>query len=116
MCTGKSDCIFDCPKDSPKLLGELLEIYWQGLRRPAPFFPNSSWAYAEALMKGKDNPGEDARKCWEGNDYNYGEMQDPYMRRCFPTFDPRGSYEFARIAETVVMPALKRKRGRKKAS
>ena len=116
MCTGKSDCIFDCPEDSPKLLGELLEIYWQGLRRPAPFFPNSSLAYAEALMKGKDNPGEDARKCWEGNDYNYGEMQDPYMRRCFPTFDPRGSYEFARIAETVVMPALKRKRGRKKAS
>ncbi len=43
------------PVESPeKHLGELLDLYWQGLHRPLHFFPKSSCEYMEHRLKDKD--------------------------------------------------------------
>jgi len=61
------DCKYPPIKESEALLKDLLEAYWQGLIEPIHFFPLSSWAYAEALAKGKDPDQalKSARNKWE---------------------------------------------------
>ena len=90
--------------DDPRaVLRTILELYWQGLTRPLPFFPESALAYATAkipwdLIK--------ARGKWKDG-YNDipGEGNDPYFRLCFGKADPFDA-EFERVARTVLEPLL----------
>ena len=78
----------DC--DSGSLLQELLGIYWGGLTQPIHFFPESSLAFAEALIR-KQDPGEaliEARKKWEGNNFIRAEGDDRHFKLCFGHTDP----------------------------
>lgn len=88
---------------------DLLEIYWEGLTHPLPFFPESSWAYAETILK-KGQPPETAlvqgQKRWEGNDRQAGEASDPYMDLCFRNQDPIAGQRFQRLALDVFQPLL----------
>lgn len=107
LCTGDLDCVYRCPEDSLSILGQLLLLYRDGLKKPTPFFPKASWAYAEAVHKGKDNGLEKARDLFEGNDFSRGEIDDPYVKRCFSGPDhPLDGPEFAEIAVNVIGPAL----------
>jgi len=63
------------------ILAQLLELYWQGLNRPLPFFPETSCAWASA------KPGKaegDARLAWLGNYTLSGEGSDPAYAYFFP--------------------------------
>jgi exodeoxyribonuclease V gamma subunit len=61
---------------------QLLNYYWEGLREPLPFFPQSAYAFAERRRQGRKE--EDAlyaaRKAWEGDRQSRGEVDDPYCQ------------------------------------
>ncbi len=59
-------------EDAKILLQELLEQYWNGLHAPLPFFPKTSYAYADAKIQSKDALVV-ARKVWEPPDNRYAE-------------------------------------------
>ncbi|MBW2483899.1 MAG: exodeoxyribonuclease V subunit gamma, partial [Deltaproteobacteria bacterium] len=51
--TGKKETYQYSPiSESSPHLKFLLELYWQGLSQPLPFFPNTSYAFAQAIHKG----------------------------------------------------------------
>jgi exodeoxyribonuclease V gamma subunit len=106
LCTGELDCVYRCPENSPAILSGLLDIYWQGLTRPVPFFPQASWAYARAKHDGKDDAEEKAQQKFEGNDWSRGEGADLYVRRCFAGSDPLEDPQFRELAVSIIGPAL----------
>jgi exodeoxyribonuclease V gamma subunit len=60
--------------DPEPFLAQLLALYWQGLSRPLPFFPETSLAWAKA------KPGveaERAKAVWKGGFQRQGEGGDP---------------------------------------
>jgi exodeoxyribonuclease V gamma subunit len=91
----------------------LAGIYWAGLSRPVPLFPEASFAYAERLRKGQGEAQalSAARTVWEGNEFSKKtpEGQDPYHRLAFRALDPLGP-EFARLAREVFLPILEHRR------
>jgi len=96
-------------EEGEAILGGLLNRYWEGLREPLPFFPETSLRYAEMrLSKGKplDLALEQARKQWEGSEWVRGEVEDPYCQLCFGNRDPLNS-AFEEIAVEVFEPLLK---------
>ena len=97
--------------EAPAILTNLLELYWQGLRQPLKFFPQTSLAYAEASRnqasgKSKD-PMSAALTSWEGNSFTKmpGEGEDAYYDLCFRNTDPLDQ-EFERVALDVFGPQL----------
>ena len=78
-------------------LGGLLGWYAEGLRTPLPFLSQSSWAWAEAVAKGK---AKDSPK--EVND----ERGRPTVRLAFRDRDPLADPRFRELAEAVYGPLL----------
>jgi exodeoxyribonuclease V gamma subunit len=82
---------FSPVKDSHSILIGLLSRYLDGLLKPMPFFPETGYIYTNDILK-KNRSQKDAlrsaRKRWRGSDFNRGESEDPYFRRCFGTIDP----------------------------
>jgi exodeoxyribonuclease V gamma subunit len=101
------DCKYPPVEDSEALLKDLLEAYWQGLMEPIHFFPLSSWAYVEALSKGKDpdQAMNAARNKWEISDFNHGEFEDPYFQVCFEHADPLDG-EFEELSKSIFEPLI----------
>ncbi|MEX0614342.1 MAG: exodeoxyribonuclease V subunit gamma, partial [Methylophaga sp.] len=65
------------------LLGDLLAIYWQGLHQAVPLLPKTSFAYAQAVLKGgRADPDKQAYNSWTTG-YTVGEDADPYHRLLF---------------------------------
>ena len=88
-------------------LPALLELYWQGLRSPLPFFPKTSLEFAEAQgCKGR-TPLERAREVWRGNVRAAGEAEEAALRLCFggPEADPLDA-AFEELALAVYGPML----------
>jgi exodeoxyribonuclease V gamma subunit len=89
--------------DAGGLLQSILELYWLGLTRPLPFFPESALAYATAKPPWDINK---ARSKWNDSYSGApGEGSDPCFRLCFAGEDPYNG-EFERIARTVMEPVL----------
>lgn len=88
-------------------LRELLDLYWRGLTRPLPFFPQTSLAYVKALLGGKGEPEalRSARLTWENDFAGQPDMNDPYVQLCFADETPLDD-DFARTARTVLEPLL----------
>ena len=95
--------------EGEEILEGLLKQYWEGLREPLHFFPESSWEYAEARLT-RERPLEAAleraRKAWAGSEWNRGEVDDPHYQLCFGKEDPIDS-AFEEIAVEVFEPLLK---------
>ncbi|MBU0680007.1 MAG: exodeoxyribonuclease V subunit gamma [Proteobacteria bacterium] len=88
------------------ILQTLLELYWQGLRQPLPFFAKASYVFVEACQKGKreEKAIAAATKTLWGDDYSTGEWQwDPSLKRCFSEESQLGE-EFSRLARTMYEP------------
>jgi len=95
--------------ESKRILEGLLKRYWEGLREPLHFFPETSWHYAEAcLSKGKapEEALDQARRIWKGSEYSRGDSEDPYYELCFGKGDPLDS-AFEEMAVEVFEPLLK---------
>ena len=90
-------------------LEALMKRYWEGLKSPLRFFPESSWKYAE-LRLGKDKSREaaleKARRTWEGDEWVRGEAKNPYYQLCFREQDPIDN-TFEEIALEIFEPLLK---------
>jgi exodeoxyribonuclease V gamma subunit len=104
-----ADHRYDPVSESGSVLAELLRIYRQGLTGPIHFFPRSSFAYAEALHRKKQDPGEAliaARKKWEGSDFGgMAESGDPYFLLCFKHTDPLDE-AFEELAKKIFQPLM----------
>jgi exodeoxyribonuclease V gamma subunit len=76
--------------EAPRHLARLLAVYQEGLRRPLPFFPRSSLAFAEQHKGRKRSAAEAlraAQRCWR-NYLGTGEGDNPYFQRCVGDDDP----------------------------
>jgi exodeoxyribonuclease V gamma subunit len=90
------------------LLG-LLERYRQGLLRPLPFFPETSWAYVRALhtRNGSEQKAlQAARRVYEGSEHIRGDRQEPHAGLCFRNQDPLETEAFRDCAIEVLLPVL----------
>jgi exodeoxyribonuclease V gamma subunit len=88
--------------DARARLADLLALYWEGLRRPLPFFPRA--AYAACAAK-KDALGA-ARRAWESPVQQGpipGEDADPYNALAFRGRDPLDD-DFLALARRVFEP------------
>ena len=93
--------------EAEKILEQLLEFYFIGLTKPLPFFPASSFAFANP--KGKKSPAEQALQAWEGNeddDFGQGDSRERYFNLCFRNVTNPLDEEFERIARQIVEPLL----------
>ncbi|MBI9075009.1 MAG: exodeoxyribonuclease V subunit gamma [Desulfatibacillum sp.] len=88
-------------------LAELLSIFSQGLEKPVPFFPETSFAFAKALATSRDHAKAlgAARGKWEPGFYNNGESLNAYSALCFEGQNPL-SRDFQAIATRVFGPVL----------
>ncbi|MCL1980794.1 MAG: exodeoxyribonuclease V subunit gamma [Proteobacteria bacterium] len=84
--------------DAEQRLHSLLDLYWQGLSKPLPFFPETSLAWAKARHRGKD-PHQAARQAWENGFNREGEGSDPSYRCCFPGERFAATPDFIALAE-----------------
>jgi exodeoxyribonuclease V gamma subunit len=89
------------------LLVDLLELFKEGFRCPLPFFPETSYAFAQ-----KDGDRQDrlsaAEKKWSPPNYKTeipSEFEDLYVKRCFAE-DVIYQDGFAELAEKVFKPLL----------
>lgn len=92
--------------DAQDSLQALLDLYWQGLRQPLPFFARASSTFVEIFLKGKgeEKARERAATTLWGSDFVKGEWQwDLYLQRCFPKGMELGD-DFSTLARTVFEP------------
>lgn len=93
--------------DAQRYLGELLDLYWQGLQWPLPLFARSARAYANALADGKPRETglKRARDKWFGGYQGYAEYDNPYYRLAFPDGEVLDE-TFESLSERVFLPLL----------
>jgi len=77
------------------VIQNLLNLYWQGLVAPLPFFPESSLACYEYGLNSKE-----LFKCWNDPNSFKLESQDLAVRIAFRGIDPIDA-QFADIADSV---------------
>jgi exodeoxyribonuclease V gamma subunit len=84
------------------VLADLVALYWDGLRRPLPFFPAASYA----ATKPTGNHVAAAREQWDGSDFPGappGDGADPYHALAFRGRNPLDD-EFFTMAHRVFDP------------
>jgi len=101
-CIGQDRILtFGPVKTARATLEALIDLYFQGLRRPLHFFPRSASVYAEV---GEINSR--VRNVWEGSPRSEdptGERDNPYFRLAFRGLQPLDQ-EFERTARIVFEP------------
>jgi len=102
----KKNTAFGPVKDARCLLEGLLELFWEGLSSPLPFFCKTSLAYAEAIAKGKSPAAtfKDADSAWSPTFTDHKECDEPAHTFCFP---PRPfTQRFEQLALQIYQPLL----------
>ena len=82
--TEDKDYHFQAVDDAETLLADLLAWYWQGLQQPLPLFPNTSFAFAKANLKGNSTRSA-MQSAWDGNIKISGEKDDLYYQQIYQT-------------------------------
>jgi exodeoxyribonuclease V gamma subunit len=96
-------------QNSRQTLAHLLEMFWQGLRRPLPFFPLTSYVFAQQRIersKSEDEALRLAKNQWV-NTYGRSEYDDLYISLCFQETDAL-DHHFMRTAESIFLPMMSR--------
>jgi exodeoxyribonuclease V gamma subunit len=99
---------FSPVENSHGILEQLIDSYRQGLSLPLCFFPETSYAYALAVVRQGKSTQEAlrrARQKWEGNNFSAGESEDAYIELCFRGKDPLDA-EFEKTALALVSPMI----------
>ena len=88
------------------ILNDLLDLFLMGLTVPIAFAPQTSFAFADAVLR-RNMPDDAAlqfsKKVWQGTDYDAGEANDPYVKLCFRERDLL-SEEFKSLALKIFEP------------
>lgn len=99
-----------------KHLRDLLQHFWQGLREPLPFFPRSSLAFVEQMLrqKGSKSPIEVARakwnhspETWEPDKGERPESEDVYLSLAFRNVADPLNDEWEKITLAIFVPPLR---------
>jgi exodeoxyribonuclease V gamma subunit len=93
---GEKDVILDPVGDPLAHLARLVALYWEGLHRPVPLFPETGCAWAR--KPGGDEPG--ARRTWYGSEDWPGESDDAWLALAFRGPDPLDD-EFRAVSGAV---------------
>jgi len=94
-----------------EIIDNLLRLYWEGLCAPLHFFPDSSYAFADAVInKQREAPAAltAARMKWLKNEFDKGpagESEDSYNQLCFRGVDPLDQ-DFQKISLDVFSPVF----------
>jgi exodeoxyribonuclease V gamma subunit len=94
---------FDPPTDPQGDLLRIIELYHEDLTRPLCFFPKTSFAYADRVIRKEmeaKTAFDRALESWRGSDYAPGEQEDPWNWFCFKGHLAHDEY-FIRPALTV---------------
>ncbi|MBC8316621.1 MAG: exodeoxyribonuclease V subunit gamma [Desulfobulbaceae bacterium] len=87
-------------------LNVLLDIYWQGLSEPIPFFTETSYVFARWAAEGKEAKARtDAREKWAGEYNPARECDDIYFSFRYHDTHPLGD-RFEDLARKMYMPLL----------
>lgn len=88
-------------------LENLLRLSREGLLRPLPYFPKTSFAYAESLHKGKSEAQAliNAENAWNGRPGQPGERGQSAWKACFRHEQVLDS-DFTAIAASIWQPLL----------
>jgi exodeoxyribonuclease V gamma subunit len=120
LCTPKGTVKFEgmADADAATELARLLQAYWSGLTRPLPFFPRTSFCYAQCRLFPPNKlagAGEEAIRGnaldkaygqWTGSDFNRGEGQNGYYHAVYRGTDPLDE-EFENLALELLGPMLR---------
>ena len=99
---------------APAQLGRWLDARWRGLAAPLPFFPETSFEYAKAVVRSRDAADGDAaaeaarakaQGVWYGGRYRRGECLDPYCGLVYEESDPL-TPEFEELAVELLAPLV----------
>jgi exodeoxyribonuclease V gamma subunit len=96
-------------ENAGSIFEQLLNIYWKGLSKPIKFFPETSWCYAEQIIKKGKSQEEAIRaagRVWSISDYGHGESDDRYYQRCFGDMDPLDD-EFKQLSVMILEPIFR---------
>lgn len=95
--------------EARRLLPTLLTIYFEGMKRPLPWFAKTGYDYAKAYAKKQDDDAAQtaATNAFYGSDFGgIGEVtEDLYIRRVYPELEPVFD-EFRQLTQTLLTPAL----------
>jgi len=84
LITENDDYSFLAVPDAKAILHSLLELYWQGLQQPVPFFAETSFAFAKAHFK-NNKTASAIKTAWEGGFNSSGEGNDLYHQQLYAT-------------------------------
>lgn len=95
-----SDLVLNLPpvENAPEIMLDILKLYAEGMLRPLPFFPQSSWIFlTEGMVKAENH--------WRGEEYSDlpGESANASFSICFNYAEPLGE-EFCQLANRLYMP------------
>ena len=96
------------PDRAGEQLAHWLRAWWQGLASPLPFFPETSFAYANKIVKDRNDESaalSDARERWFGNTNARGERLDPYLDLLYDQDAPLTG-AFAELATDLLAPLV----------
>ena len=104
---------FPAPERTGEQLERWLDAWWRGLTSPLPFFPETSLAYADAIVRFAAGGAEAAEEAawarahgaWFGDPYRRGERLDPYLGLVHDRDDTlQGA--FADLATELLVPLV----------
>jgi len=98
--------IYGPPANPAETLEKLLALYWRGLTKPLPFFPDSSLEYAIRYGKTKDPALALAAASGKWDAFQYPESDDPWYRICFRRESPLKDEAFGPAARAVFDPLV----------
>ncbi|MCL2025588.1 MAG: exodeoxyribonuclease V subunit gamma [Leptospirales bacterium] len=95
--------------DPQECLGKIISLFTEGHSVPVPFFPETSWAYIDALYSEKEPESQksEEKALRKANEkwFNYikrGDKNDPYVSRCFTTNNVTHIGGFQEAADDVL--------------
>ena len=97
---------FHPPATAAADMARLLAKYEEGMQKPLPLFPLSSWKYGQEVFgngKSRAEGLQAAARIWYGGEEQPGEGDHPYYRLCFRGRDPLDE-EFEDLAAMVLQP------------